>query len=217
MADEVPTTPNGTTPPEPTTPPAPQAPAQPEKTFTQAELDKLITERLKREREKHADYDQLKAAAEELAKIKESQLSETEKLQKRLAELEQAKAQAETQARETRIKSAIVAAAARLNFNDPIDAYQLVNRALIEFDDAGEPKNADTLVKELAESRKYLIKSSNPALATFNPAGGGNGVTETDAQRRARLYSGGGQQFFDPGRAAQQGGGLVWPKGKPET
>jgi hypothetical protein len=34
-----------------------------EKTFTQAELDAVVRDRLKREREKYADYDTLKAAA----------------------------------------------------------------------------------------------------------------------------------------------------------
>ena len=87
---------NGTpTPEQPTTPATTPAP---EKTFTQTELNQLIADRLKRERDKHADYDQLKAAADELAKIKESQLSETEKLTRRLADLEAAKAQAETRA-----------------------------------------------------------------------------------------------------------------------
>ena len=210
MDDNAVTTPDGITTPE-TTPQAVTPPTT-EKTFTQTELNQLITDRLKREREKHADYDQLKAAADELAKIKESQLSETEKLTKRLAELEAAKSQAETRARETLIESAIISAAARLNFNDPSDAYNLVNRAAIEFDENGKPTNADDLVKTLAESRKYLIKSSNPALSSFNPAGSGGPQSETDAQRRARIYGGGGS-YFDPGQAAQAGGGVVMPKG----
>ena len=35
-----------------------------EKTFTQSELDQIIGERLRREREKYADYDELKGKAE---------------------------------------------------------------------------------------------------------------------------------------------------------
>lgn len=212
MADiEAIPTPDGPPTPAPTTPAATPAP---EKTFTQAELEQHIADRLKRERDKYKDYPDLKAAADELAKIKESQLSETEKLQKRLAELEQARAAAETQARETLIKSAIVAAAARLNFVDPEDAYSLVNKAAVEFEN-GQPANVEKLVKDLAESRKYLIKSSNPALATFNPSGNGGPVAETDAQKRARIYGGGGS-IFDANRAEQRGGGVFWPKGKPE-
>lgn len=220
MSDE-PTTPDGTpTPPNnegrPETPTAPAATPAPEKTFTQAELDKLISERLKREREKHADYDQLKAAADELAKIKESQLSETEKLTKKLAELEAAKTQAETRARETLIRSAVISEAAKLNFNDPQDAYRLIDVATLTIADSGKVDGVAEAVKTLAESRKYLLKSSNPALSTFNPASSGDGVKETDAQRRTRIYGGGGS-FFDAGRAEQQGGGVWWPKGKPES
>jgi hypothetical protein len=58
------------------------------KTFTQAEVDAIIADRLKREREKYKDYGELKKAAEELQKIKESQMSEAEKLQAKLAEYE---------------------------------------------------------------------------------------------------------------------------------
>lgn len=211
MADETVPTPDGTPTPEPTTPAA--TPAS-EKTFTQADLDKIVKERLQREREKHADYDQLKAAADKLKAIEDAQLSETERTQKKLAEAEAARLAAENERDNTKYESAIIAEAAKLNFNDPNDAVLLVDRSQLKIVD-GKVQGAPEAVKSLAESRKYLLKSSNPALATFNPAGGGDGVTETDAQRRARLYSGGGN-FFDAGQAAQQGGGVVWPKPKPE-
>jgi|SRR3990172_7856475 len=213
MADDI-TLPTAPTPEVPPTPPAAQPPA-PEKTFTQAELDAIVRDRLKREKEKFADYDQLKTAATKLAEIEQSQLSETEKLTRKLAELETAKTQAETRARETLIRSKVISEAARLNFNDPEDAYNFIKITEIEFADNGEPKNVAELVKVLAESRKYLIKSTNPALAIFNPAGGGNAPQETDAQKRARIYGGGGN-FFDPSRATEMGGGVFWPKGKPE-
>lgn len=65
------------------------------KTFTQEELDRIINERLERERKKYADYNDLKKAAEELQKIKESQMTEQEKLQAKLAEYERAMADRE--------------------------------------------------------------------------------------------------------------------------
>lgn len=214
MVDEtaVPTT-NGTPTPEPTSPAA--TPPATEKTFTQAELEKQIGERLAREREKYKDYGQLKAAADELAKIKESQLSEQEKLQKRLAELETARDEAEMRARETLIKAAIVTEAARLNFNDPEDAYRLMELKALEIAD-GRVVGVAEAVKALAESRKYLIKSAGKPLEPFDPAATGGQLKETDAQRRARLFSGGGQQFFDTEAATRAGGGVIWPKGKPE-
>ena len=70
-----------------------------EKTFTQEQLNKAVQERLAREREaaakKYGDYDELKAKAAELDKLKADQMSEIEKANKardealtKIAELE---------------------------------------------------------------------------------------------------------------------------------
>ena len=207
MADE--TTPNGTSAPEPTA--APAAPVQPEKTFSQEEVNRILAEEKRKHKGQYADYDQLKAAAAELAQLKEAQLSEAEKLQRQLEEIKTAKAQVESRARDTLVRAAIISEAAKLNFNDPEDAYRLIDMRLLTVTD-DQVEGVSEAVKALAESRKYLLKTSNPALTSFNPAAGDPSPRETDAQRRARLYSGGGQQFFDPNAAARAGGGLVWPK-----
>ena len=56
------------------------------KTFTQDDLDRLIQERLERERKKFADYEDLRRARAELEKIKESQMSELDKTRVALEE-----------------------------------------------------------------------------------------------------------------------------------
>lgn len=66
------------------TPPAPAGDEAPKgneqgKTFTQAELDQIIADRLNREQRKFVDYDTLKAKASELDDIKAAQATETEK------------------------------------------------------------------------------------------------------------------------------------------
>ncbi|MBQ6359364.1 MAG: DUF4355 domain-containing protein [Clostridia bacterium] len=53
----------------------------PEKTFTQSQLDAIVAERLARDRKDRADYDDLKAKAAELDKLKEAGRSELEKAQ----------------------------------------------------------------------------------------------------------------------------------------
>lgn len=63
----------------------------PAKTFTQEDLDKKIEARLKREREKYVDYEDLKKAKDELDDLKKGQMTEQEKLK---AELEKAQAAA---------------------------------------------------------------------------------------------------------------------------
>lgn len=78
---------------------------QPGKTFTQEELDRIIAERLSREREKYKDYADLKKAAEEYQKLKESQMSEQEKLQAKLAEMEKTLLEKEREAAEARTEA----------------------------------------------------------------------------------------------------------------
>jgi len=55
------------------------------KTFTQADVDRLLTDRLARERKKFADYDGLKKKATEFDKMQDAQKSEVEKLNDQLA------------------------------------------------------------------------------------------------------------------------------------
>ena len=58
--------------------------AQPEgKTFTQAELDNIVRERLKREREKYAGFDLYKKKAEEFDALQETQKTELQKATER--------------------------------------------------------------------------------------------------------------------------------------
>jgi len=59
--------------------PAENAEAKTERTFTQAELDSIVKERLKRDRERYADYDELKAKAEKFDAAEEASKSELQK------------------------------------------------------------------------------------------------------------------------------------------
>lgn len=61
---------------------------QQEQTFTQDELNKIVGERLAREREKFADYDVLKAKADKYDEATEAAKSELQKAQERASSLE---------------------------------------------------------------------------------------------------------------------------------
>lgn len=50
-----------------------------ERTFSQADVDRMIADRLSREQKKYADYSELKKGKEELDQLKQGQLSELEK------------------------------------------------------------------------------------------------------------------------------------------
>ena len=55
------------------------APAEPERTFTQAEMDAIIGDRLKRERAKYADYNELAKKAKAFDEAEEAGKSELQK------------------------------------------------------------------------------------------------------------------------------------------
>jgi len=58
----------------------PAASSQQEKTFTQAELDRVVSDRLDRERKKYPDYNDLKTKASQFDELQEENQSEMEKL-----------------------------------------------------------------------------------------------------------------------------------------
>jgi chromosome segregation ATPase len=66
-----------------------------EKTFTQAEVDQILGQRLARVKEQYGDYENLQAAAAELQKIKEANKSESQKLADQLTTLQQQLAERE--------------------------------------------------------------------------------------------------------------------------
>lgn len=64
-----------------------EAPAE-ERTFTQAEVDAIVGDRLKRERGKYADYDALKEKAQRFDEIKEASKTELQKATEKVAALQ---------------------------------------------------------------------------------------------------------------------------------
>ena len=80
-----------------------------EKTFTQAEMDAIIGDRLKRERAKYADYDEVKAKA---AKYDEAEEAGKSELQKAVEERDALKAQVDMLNAEMAHADAVARAAA---------------------------------------------------------------------------------------------------------
>lgn len=59
-----------------------------QKTFTQAEVDKIVSERLCRDRAKYADYEDLKAKAGKYDEMEEASKSELQKATERASDLQ---------------------------------------------------------------------------------------------------------------------------------
>lgn len=106
-----------------------------------------------------------------LKQYEEAQLSEQEKLQRRLAELERQQAEWERQRQETVLRYETMLAAQRMGIVDPDAAWRLIDMNAIEFDEDGNPSNLDAVLRALVQERKWLaggaqISASNPATNT---------------------------------------------------
>lgn len=128
------------------------------KTFTQAELDKILGERLAREREKYADYDQLKKDAEELKKRRETEMSEVEK-----AKAAAAAAEAKLKAKEAEIEALTIQQL----------RSRLVAEAGLSVALADRVKGTDEAsIKADIEELKKLVAPKGAVGTGTNPAGG---------------------------------------------
>lgn len=164
-----------------------QEQAQPDKTFTQDELDRILKDRLAKERKKYEGYSDLQKKAEEYDKLVEAQKTEEQKLRERLEALE-----AENQKLEL---MRLQRQAADKHGLPPEFATRLQGKTLEELEADAE------LVAKL------LPKKATQTVA--NPGDNASGKGETEDQQRARVY-GWNRNIFDPAEIEKRGGGVHW-------
>lgn len=190
---------------DPVEPPA--DPQEPPKTFTQDELDRVVADRIARERkksEKYADYDDLKTKltalqeAEELRK--KADMTEAERLESEKAEALKKAQEAEERgnaklsAANQRIINAEFKSLAR-DSNVPADriaaALKLADLSAVTVDDDGNPLGIEDAVKALVEANPYLVEIAKPK--AIGGAGGGDPLPDrtkeqllTEAADKAR-------------------------------
>lgn len=129
---------------EPTTPAAEGQ--QPERTFTQAEMNAIISDRLSRERSKYADYDDLKAKAQQFDAAQEAGKTELQKANEKAAKLQE-QLDTLTKANTLRELRSKVAAAtgvpAELLSGDTEEACTAQAQAILKFAQPGYPSVRD--------------------------------------------------------------------------
>ncbi|AHV98990.1 scaffolding protein [Paenibacillus sabinae] len=175
----------------------PADPQDPPKTFTQDELDRIVADRIARERkktEKFADYDDIKAKLSEFEKSEaerqKAEMSATERL-----EAEKAEALKKAQEAEERGNAALTAANQRLvnaefkalarDANVPADrlaaALKLADLSEVTVDDEGNPQGVEDAVKALIEANPYLVAETKPK-EIGKPSGGADPQDKTKEQ-----------------------------------
>lgn len=149
--------------------PAPEPAPTPELKFSQEALDKIVGQRLAEERQKFANYDDLKAQSEELQKLKDGQKSDLERTQEGLTAAEKARQEAEgerekiaNELRNERVRVAVLEAASGKKIVSPTAAVKLLDHSEVEFDDDGKPTNIDTLLDGLVAEHEFLLAPAGP-------------------------------------------------------
>ncbi len=133
-----------------------------------------------------ADFESAQQAAD-LAK-----LSETERLQKQLADAQAASAQQTLAAQERIIRAEVRAEAVRLGVNPQL-AARIVDYAAIEYDDSGDPKNISDLLG--AAINAYGL-NPQPAAASAAPQAPQVGATNPQRANGPLLIN--ATQYSDP-------------------
>jgi hypothetical protein len=154
-----------------------EEPKPEEKTFTQADIDRILADRITREHKKFSDYDELKTKVSDFEKQAEekrlAELSEKEKAEE-LAKKAQEERDSLTKEIETmksavkteKIHNAFITAATKNGIAYVDDAYQLADLSSVEVTEDGSINGVDDLVNALIESKPFLVAKEKP-----NPIG----------------------------------------------
>jgi hypothetical protein len=168
---------------DPTPDPDPTPPA-PDKTFSQADLDRIVAERLARDRKGREDYDDIKTKLTTLeqaeADREKAKLSDTERLEAEKAEALKKAQEAEDRstARETAANQRIINAEFRTlarEANVPADrfaaAVKLADLSGVTVDDEGNAVGVKEAVEALVAAHGYLVEKTQAK--TLGGASGG--------------------------------------------
>lgn len=154
-----------------------------ERTFTQAELNAIVSDRLSREQRKYADYDDLKAAAEQLQELEDAQKSELERAQQAREEAERKADQAMQNAKDRLLRAQFIAEAAKHGATHPEDAFALADRGGITEQDDGSFAGIADAVETLVQAGR-LPTQGRPNLPSLD---GGTGSGERPSGDAAKL------------------------------
>lgn len=150
------------------------------KTFSQDDLERIVQQRLGREREKFSDYDDLKAKAARADELEQANQSEADKLRTRAEREAQKRADAEDRAAKAQEKAdsalkraAVVSVAAQANAADPADVWTLLDKSSLSLEDDGTVKGVKDAVDQLLKAKPHLQKRAGG----FD--GGANGASSS--------------------------------------
>lgn len=177
------------------------------RTYTEAEIGRLLAAERERIRNQYADYDQLKGQLTELQGTLQDKDKTLEQKEQALGEFQQLQAQWEEERAVRDLRDQVIEQARAAGFRVPTDAYALLDMA----EATAEPDKIGQLVAKLAEDRPDLLGQRVPGTGATQPRRSGQPEGETREQRLQRLG-------LRPGASALfEGGGVMTPPGFEEA
>lgn len=152
---------------------APQAGPAPDAATLKRDL-----EAAQRELARHKSELGRREAAERAAK--DAAMSETERLQSRIKELEDRDTAREAQRKADALRMSAITSASRLGFADVEDAVRFLDADRVEWKDDGSPRNVERLLGEVLASKPYLKASFTKAPDLGQGDRGGSTLTIAD-------------------------------------
>ena len=155
--------------------------------YTQADVDRLIGERLNREGIKD-----LKKKAAEYDKFQEANKTEAEKVAARLKDLESKEATLTNRERTIAVRDGLAAAATaeKLALNvSTATVIRLLDLDAVDFDASGNPTNLGPLLKQLAKDEPKMFEQQRRTGSADGGTGGGSApltMNELIRQRAGR-------------------------------
>ncbi len=158
---------------------------QPERTFTQAELNAILADRLNRQRAQYADYDILKEQAAKWAAAEDAQKTEAQRLAEAAATAKRERDEALQRAQDRLIRAAFIAEAAKAGAAHPEDVYALADIAKVSLDEQDNPVGVAEAVAEVIAAGRVPLAQSQAQRAPDLDAGAGSGQRASDQKRLA--------------------------------
>lgn len=174
------------------TPPS-EPPANPQ-TFSQDDVNRIVADRVKRERAKFGDYDQLRTKAEQFDQLADQSKTELEKAVDRATRETEARIRAEVAKHAAeRVARAEIAAAAAKTLADPADAALFIDLAdILDKDGELDRKALDKALAQLVKDKPYLAANGARQASGFDVGARGPAPASTDMNTLIRQAAGRG-------------------------
>lgn len=145
----------------------------PDKTFTQADLDRIVQDRVARERSKFADYDAYKDKATKFDDLEAANKSELDKAKDEAVSANAARDAALEAAKQMKLESVVMTEAAKQKAVDPAAVFALLPKDKVTVGDDGQVTGVEEAIKALLDEKKYLVGTATTA--TGSGEGGARG------------------------------------------